>query len=177
MFDNQKLSKAMNSLKKGNKDAIEIIFDQTNRLVYYQVFGIVKDHNLTEDLMQDVYMKVIKKIDSYQDNYYPKAWILTIARNEALNVIKKRQREVLVTDDKISFIEADSQSETPLIDLAHEVLDEQSFLIVMYCVVENKTRREVGEMLNLSTSGVTFKLNEALTKLRGYLEGGAKNDK
>ncbi|HBT59980.1 MAG TPA: hypothetical protein DEA45_04050 [Acholeplasmataceae bacterium] len=173
MFDNQKLSKAMNSLKKGNKDAIEVIYDQTSRLVYYQVYQICHDHNLTEDLMQDVYMKVVNRIDSYQDQQSPKAWILMIARNETLNLIKKRQREVIIEDNKISFIQAEEVEQTPLINLAHEVLDEQSFLIVMYCVVENKTRREVGEIFNLSTSGVTFKLNEALTKLRGYLEGGA----
>ncbi|HKL61066.1 MAG TPA: sigma-70 family RNA polymerase sigma factor [Acholeplasma sp.] len=176
MFDNKKLSRAMLSLKAGDESVFEYIYDQTNRLVYYQIYSIVADHGLTEEVMQDVYMKIIDKIHTYEDKSYPKAWIMMIARNESLNLVKKRNRELIISDEKISFISADEKSETPLIDTAHEVLDEQSFLIVMYCVVENKTRREVGDIFNLSTSGVTFKLNEALTKLRGYLEGGANNE-
>ena len=142
MFDNKRLSRAMLSLKAGDESVFEYIYDQTNRLVYYQIYSIVADHGLTEEVMQDVYMKIIDKINTYEDKTYPKAWIMMIARNEALNLLKKRKRELIISDEKISFISADEKSESPLIDTAHEILDEQSFLIVMYCVVENKNQKK-----------------------------------
>jgi len=40
----------------------------------------------------------------------------------------------------------------------------------MLCVVEGYKRREVAKMYNLSTSGVTWKLNNALEKLRRELQ-------
>jgi hypothetical protein len=37
MFDNIKLKNAMRDLKKGNNNAMDYIYDVTNRMVYYQI--------------------------------------------------------------------------------------------------------------------------------------------
>lgn len=174
MFDQLKLKLAMRDLKNGQANAIEQIYDMTNRMVYYQIYRIVKRKEVTEDLMQDVYMKVYQNRHLYSDDQ-PKSWILKIARNEAINHYHKQQRETLIDVELINQPTQDN-SDTPLIDLAAQILDEQEFMIVMQCVVEGKTRKEVATQLNLSTSGVTFKLGVALDKLKNQLEGGTNHD-
>jgi DNA-directed RNA polymerase specialized sigma subunit len=47
-----------------------------------------------------------------------------------------------------------------------KILDEEEFLLVAYSVLEGKSRREVAKILDLSPSGVTYKLNLALEKLK-----------
>lgn len=161
MFSEQKLIKAMEALKNGDDSSFDVIYDQTNRLVYYVIYSILKNHHQSEDVMQDVYMKVCEKISSYTNS--PKAWISTIARNLAINQYNKNKKEVSDFDfDKIST----TRPETPLIDLAAKILPEDEFTITMLCVCEGYKRREVAKIVNLSTSGVTWKLDNALKKLK-----------
>ncbi|PKK86804.1 MAG: hypothetical protein CVV63_03585 [Tenericutes bacterium HGW-Tenericutes-8] len=175
MFDNIKLKAAMRDLKNGHNNAIDYIYDVTHRMVYYQIYQIIKRRDVSEDIMQDVYMKVFQNIGQYSEQNQPKSWILSIARNEALNQYKKRKRETVVDIDTLNQKSYD-QTASPIIDLASQILDEDEFIIVMSCIVDQKTRKAVGKLLNLSTSGVTFKLNVALDKLKNQLEGGTKHD-
>lgn len=163
----------MLALKNGDDSYFEIIFEQTHRLVYYIIYSILKNKEDSEDVMQEVYMKIYEKINQYTDS--PKAWISRIARNLAINKYNKNKKEHVnyLDDDVIESIPS-FKEETPLIDMAVKLLPEDEFMIVMLCVVEKYTRREVGKLYNLSTSGVTWKLNTALEKIRKELQNEQK---
>lgn len=160
-----KLEKAFQALKKGDETAFVEIYEATHRLVYYTIYQILKDSELAKDIMQDTYLKVHEKIDSYRSDS-PKAWIMTIARNLAINAYNRRKKELLLDYETIDYLAAEERKTTPLIDLAAKKLSEDEFLILMLCVCERYKRREVAEIMNLSTSGVTWKLNQALEKLK-----------
>ncbi|HNZ74301.1 MAG TPA: sigma-70 family RNA polymerase sigma factor [Bacilli bacterium] len=164
MFDEIRLKRSMEKLQQGNDEAFEYIYDSTHRLVYYQIYSILKSHQEAENIMQDVYIKVYRNIDKYK-NDNPRAWIVTIARNEAINLYHKNKKEVFMDEEELdAFSEEDEK--TPLINLAVKILDEEEFLLVAYSVLEGKSRREVAKILDLSPSGVTYKLNLALEKLK-----------
>ena len=55
-------------------------------------------------------------------------------------------------------------------DAARKLLSEDEYEILMLCQVAGYKRREVAKMLDLSINTVTWKNNEALKKLRKYLE-------
>lgn len=172
---NRKLESAMKAFQNGDVDGFNTIYQAIHRLVFYVIYGIVKDYQRAEDLLQNVFMTVYEKKDEYRKKESVKAWIIQIARNMALNEWKREQRVVVSERDTIDAIhkkENEANPDTPLIDLAKDILPEDEFLIVMLCVVEGYTRREVGKLLNLSTSGVTWKLNRALEQLRTTIEGG-----
>ncbi|MGI6359952.1 MAG: RNA polymerase sigma factor [Acholeplasmatales bacterium] len=168
MYDEKRLKKYIDKLKLGDLNAMDVIYDETHKLVYYHAYHILKDPYLTEDILQDTYLKLLENIESY-DNKNPRAYITTIAKNLSLNLLKKERRQVLVPETTLDVI-TNENSETPLIELASFILEEDEFMILIYCVVEGKTRKRVGEMLNLSTSGVTYKLDLALEKLRNYIK-------
>src|SRR5690554_2917500 len=96
MFNDKLLEKSMEKLKQGDTSSFDIIYDQTYKLVYYIIYQILKDKMVSEDIMQDVYIKVYQKISMYQENTSPKAWISKIAKNLALNELKRRQREQIL---------------------------------------------------------------------------------
>ncbi|MFA5719934.1 MAG: RNA polymerase sigma factor [Acholeplasmataceae bacterium] len=158
----------MERLKKGDINAMDVIYDETHKLIYYHAYHILKDPYLTEDIVQETYLKIHADINIYQ-NQNPRAWIITIAKNLSLNLLKRESRTIVVDESSLDVIDS-KQSDTPLIELANHLLDEEEFMILMYCVVEEQTRRKVGELLGLSTRGVTYKLNVALDKLRQYIK-------
>lgn len=173
MFDNHKLEISMKRLKNGDLQAFDEIYDQTNRIVYYVIYQIVKEQSLAEDVMQDVYMHLVDKIDLYDPQTTPKAWIVQMARNLAINEYNKRTKEMIVEDEEIDLIASSPTSkETPLIDLARANLPEDEFLILMLCVGEGKTRKEVAEVVGLSTSGVSWKLDQAMKKMKKLVKEG-----
>lgn len=178
MFDNIKIEKSMQLLKNGDTSAFDTIYEETHRMVFYIVYPIVKDYARAEDVTQNVYIKVYEKINLYKENTSAKAWIATIAKNLALNEYKKYKNDVVIDIEKSNNIPEDvNQENTPLIDLASENLAEDEFMVVMLCVCEGYKRREVAKILNLSTSGVTWKLDNALKKLKSLTEGETYENK
>lgn len=166
-----KLEKAMQKLKTGNKDdAFEEIYDITHKLVYYVIYRILKDPQETEGITQEVYMRLYQNIDKYESGN-PRAYITTIARNLAINEYNKKMKtKVYYMDDVEKLADSKEYDDIPTIKLAKEILDEQEFLIVMLSTVQNYTRKALAKMFDLSTSGVTYKLNIALNKLKEALK-------
>ncbi len=178
MFESVKLKKAMESLKKGDKSFFDVVYDQTFKLVYQVIYGIIKDPEKTNDLVQETYMKVLEKIHLYKENNSPKAWICMIARNIAINKYNQDKRCINIDIEDLNKVDNTKEKtiDTPIMDLALKILDPEEYQIVMLLVVNNMTRKECAEIFNLSISGVTWKLNNALKKLKKALEEGDENE-
>jgi len=87
----QKLQKSsdeelMEYLRQGQKDALSILFDRHYRLVFSVAIRILHDHGEAEDLMQEVFLDVLRKIDQYDPvKGSAKTWILQYAYHRSLN--------------------------------------------------------------------------------------------
>ncbi|MDE7300694.1 MAG: RNA polymerase subunit sigma-24, partial [Clostridia bacterium] len=80
------LDKLMTRLSEGDKTAFEKIYSLTSKTVYYVALSVVKERSLAEDVMQSVYLNVLKFARQYRKGSNAKAWIARITRNEALNL-------------------------------------------------------------------------------------------
>lgn len=90
------LKAAINGIKQKDETAFEFIYNSTSSSVYGIIKAIIKDHNKTEDVMQETYIKMIKSINSYNYKYNFKSWLLTIARNTALDYYRKIIKEEVI---------------------------------------------------------------------------------
>lgn len=166
------LDKLMSKFIKGDKSAFEKIYNQTRQSVYYVSLAILRNRALAEDVMQSTYLNILKNIDKYKPGTNASAWIIRIARNEALNLKKSRSREQYVDEIENDGLFGATQTDDYglLIDLARKILPEDEFMIVMLVTACGYKRREIAEMFNYPVSSVTWKYNEALAKLRKSLE-------
>lgn len=118
------LEQAMISLQAGNLEAFEIIYEKSYKSIFYVIFGIVKDYALAEDVSQNVYLRIVEKIHLYKAGTNPLAWMITIAKNQAFNELRKNKKEVIVdieTLDNLQNIDNKDNLDTPLIDLAKKI--------------------------------------------------------
>ncbi len=76
----------------GNGDAFTKIYELTKKDVYLSIYIYIKNQETIKDLIQDVYMKVIDSIDSYEVGTNFRAWISRIARNITINYLNKMNR-------------------------------------------------------------------------------------
>lgn len=166
------LDELMTKLAEGDSAAFGSIYRQTEKTVYYIALSVVRDRALAEDVMQNVYLNVIRNAGSYRAGTNARAWIAKIARNEAVNLYKKRSREQSVDERECPalFGTAEADDYGLLVDHARKILPQEEFAILMLVTAEGYKRREIAKMLDLPVATVTWKYNRAIAKLRRSLE-------
>ncbi len=158
-------------LRKGYEDAFEECYYQYKNLVYYVVIKIVHKKELAEELVQDTFIKMYQSINSFDGRHF-QAWLLTIARNLALNELKKQKTEVEFADYLV-YDELDVRSEMKdlLYDLEH-ILNPKEYEIFILRIIYDMKQREIAEYLNIPIGTVGWTYREALKKVKKIYRKG-----
>jgi RNA polymerase sigma-70 factor (ECF subfamily) len=83
-------------------EALSELYIRLHSTVYNWVKQYVRDPHISEDLAQDVWIKVAQNVARYRPGTKPMAWLATITRNTAVDYLRKEQRrptEVVQPDD------------------------------------------------------------------------------
>ncbi len=171
------LEKKVAEYRAGNAAAFDYIYECTNRTVYFAALYVVRDRAAAEDITQDTYLRALGALENYAAGTNFAAWLARIARNLALNHVKKQSREQTTDFCDEAEIRKYGTGETELpyiFDVAAKLLAADEYEILMLCQVAGYKRREVAAMLGMPTATVTWKNNVAIKKLKEYLkkEGG-----
>lgn len=165
----KELNKLVSNLQNGDMTVFDDIYYETKSLVYYAILNILKDKSLSEDIMQDTYLKSLEKIHSFKPRYSFKSWIVTIARNLALNEYNRRKRELSYDPnvDEYIFGSEDNTSEKELIvKQMIETLKPEAREIVILHVVGDLKFREIAAIVGKPLGTVSWIYNEAIKKLK-----------
>jgi len=76
---------------EGQEKALEALVDRYLRPLYNFVFQLVRDENVTQDIVQEVFVKVWKNASSFDANKKFSTWIFAIAKNTAFDYLKKKK--------------------------------------------------------------------------------------
>jgi RNA polymerase sigma-70 factor (ECF subfamily) len=170
---NTELKDMVKNLQDGNIGYFDPIYYETKNVVYYTILGILKDPNISEDIMQETYIKMLEKIHSYKPTSNFKSWLITIARNLAINEFNKRKREYNVneTENEVIFgsVESNSEKELIVMELLNILKDEEKQIVIMHVLGDLK-HREIAKMLGKPIGTVTWAYNEAIKKLKSEYE-------
>ena len=166
------LDKFIKKFMNGDASAFDEIYNRTRKSVYYVALSILRDKALAEDVMQTTYLRVLKNIHSYTLGTNASAWIIKIAKNEAINMKKVRMREQSVDEYENPTLFGVNEPDTygELIDLAKRLLADDEFSILMLVTACGYKRKEIGKMFDMPTPTVTWKYQNALLKMRNALE-------
>jgi RNA polymerase sigma-70 factor (ECF subfamily) len=78
-------------IKKGDGKSLEILIRRYLKPVYGFVYKYVGNMQEAEDITQDVFVKVWKNLKKFDRQRSFKAWIFTIAKNTAIDFLKKKK--------------------------------------------------------------------------------------
>ena len=166
------LDKFIKKFINGDASAFDEIYNRTRKSVYYVTLSILRDKALAEDVMQTTYMRVLKNIQGYALGTNASAWIIKIAKNEAINIKKVRMREQSVDEHENVSLFGVSEPDTygELTDLAKRLLSDDEFSILMLVTACGYKRKEIAKMIDMPIPTVTWKYQNALSKMRTALE-------
>lgn len=154
-------------IANGDNAAFEEFYIKTKRGVYAFLHTYFHNAADTEDAMQSVYLNVKKGIANYRAGSNGRAWLLQIAKNLALNELKKRKREIVTAEIELPVAEYTGISVT---DIMERVLTEEEQRIVALHVLWGYKHREIADILGCPTGTVTSKYKRAIEKLRKSLK-------
>lgn len=158
---------------QGNRNGLKEIYEAYFSYIYKVIYGILQNKENTEDMTADFFLKLWRIAPSYQAGNGHKGFMATIARNMALDFLRKNKREIL--NEEIGEEMGSETIESAVVDRisiekALQVLKPDERLIIHIKVMEGLTYREIAEALQMPIGTVTWKYQEAIKKLRrlGY---------
>ncbi len=164
------------SAQSGNKDAYgELVLKYQKRLFRF-IFMMLGSKDATEDIVQEAFVNGYLALNSFEPErpFYP--WLATIARNLALNRIKKADKEKPASeyDDLISAVPdkaanpleriIDKENERRLA-LAVAALPEQYRMVFVLRTFEKLSYEEIAKQLHIAPGTVDSRLYRAREKL------------
>ncbi|MGV8982668.1 RNA polymerase sigma factor [Clostridium sp.] len=164
-----------NKRKKHFEKQISIVYKELYKFIY----SIIKNQNLTEDILQQTLMKAYEKFDTIQDIKKFKPWIFTIAKNESLSWIRKYNREIPSEHTYLELLAGHSEDIPEELLIKHETKKQVKESIKMLNPVDQEiiylryyydlNFNEIALILNLNENTVKTKHKRAKKKIYNNL--------
>ena len=101
MTDKQKDSELIKEFKKGNQEAYAELVGKYSEKVHNLAMRITRNQEDTEEILQDVFLTVYRKIDSFQGKSAFSSWLYRITVNTSFMKLRKRKQHAAIAIDDI----------------------------------------------------------------------------
>ena len=181
MTDEQ-FNAAMHRMRKKDKSALKEIYEEYISFIYHTVLNIVKSKENAEDITSEFFIKLWEKADNYKEGHGHKGYLATIARNMAIDHLRKYGKEDLssgMSEDEEIPDELELLSDpggTPEEQIIEEVSVEEALSrlkpgyreIISMKVLSDMTFKEIAEVLQMPMGTVTWNYQQAIKILRRF---------
>ena len=159
---------------KDKRDFQEVLYRKYADQMYSVVVMYAKDADDAADILQESFIHVFRKLDTFRFESPLGAWIRRIVVNKALEYFRKEKR-------KKEFIEDISTQDSPIIDgildqintkeivrLVNDLPAKAAMILKLYAI-EGYQHNEIASMLEISEGTSKSQLNRARTLLKQKL--------
>lgn len=153
----------------GDRQAYAGLIQAHYKPVFLACLGILGKPCDAEDMAQTTFLKGFTEIRGLRDGAQFRAWIIRIARNESINLLRKRQRMERSFDNPVHPSTGQEATHTIDLDRALARLPEplRSPLVMYY--LDGQDVQKVARQLKMSASNVYQRLRTGLQQLHQQL--------
>lgn len=178
-------SELVHNYVDGDENALSTLVYRHKQKIYRFIYSKVLDRNVTEDIFQDTFIKVIKtiKLGKYNEEGKFLPWVMRIAHNLVIDYFRKNNRMPKFdnSDDfNIFSIIGDSslnaekqlikdQIDSDLQKIISELPDDQRDVLVMR-IYKDMSFKEIAECTGVSINTALGRMRYALINLRKLIE-------
>jgi RNA polymerase sigma-70 factor (ECF subfamily) len=183
--------KLIERARRGNSGAFEELVRRHSSRVYGMSFKVLRNREDAEDNLQNAFCKAYGKIQQFEGKSQFSTWLMRIAINEALMMLRKRRSEGFVrvsadweTDDRettrdFTDLHADPERQCVTRELAARALDTLQPALkntFMLQIGEGWTNRELATALEVTKDTVKSRMFRARTAMRQHLQELSKRE-
>ena len=168
-------------IQKGDIEAFETLVRKYHRNLLSFIFRIVKDSDLTEDIGQEVFLKVYQELHRFDpDRGTPfAAWLFIVARNQCLSELRKMVRTDPLTEAICQTLaHADKSAEAALIHreemealTACLVQLSEPFRTTLIMSLQGASLAEIADLVEVPVATIKTRLFRAKEKIKLLLKG------
>lgn len=170
----------MLKVKDGNLDKLGLLFERYKKPLFGFFYNMNKDAELCEDLVQNVFLRILKYRYLFRGEGDFKTWMFHIARNVNHDHYRKNKvgkaESVDLWENRLGHEDAYSvqllqDEETKMLSMALDRLPADKREIILLSKYQEKKYKEIGEILGCTEGAVKVKVFRALQDLKAvYLQ-------
>jgi len=147
-------------------------------LVFTLIYRMINDYDMSHDLTQDTFIRVVINIRKVKNEKHFMAWMCTIARNVARDYLRKFKRQATISLEEIGESLGRSGIESTrrqvIIQDALCRLNERDRALLALSYFQGFNLSEVAKIMNISEKSIKVALFRARQRLRKELIGYEK---
>jgi RNA polymerase sigma-70 factor (ECF subfamily) len=169
----------LQSIAEGDRTSMHTLYARHNVRVYRFILRIVRDTNIAEDLVSQVFLDVWRTAKQFEGRSQVSTWLLSIARFKALTALRQRRFED-IDQDEVREIADDSDTPETSLERATTCailracvakLSPAHQEIINLVYYHEKSVEEVGQIIGIPQSTVKTRMFYARKQLADLLRG------
>lgn len=190
-LEEQEDSELMRRYAEGDKRAFTLLFERHKQPVFNFILRSCGRRDVAEELLQEVFLRVVKSASSYRQKAKFTTWLYTIARNACIDAARKRSRADVYSlqnpigdgdDDERTHqdrlvdgearsggVDADRKAFRDRLQKALQKLPDKQREVFVLREISGLTFAEVAEVVDAKVPTVKSRMRYALKTLRGEL--------
>ena len=162
------LKELLIQLQNEKMEYFDEFYNLTKNKVFYMAYSILQDYHLSEDILQDTYIKFLKHKKKVKVDGNILSYLLEISKNLSLNYVNKHKKVVNIDNIVFKYEEQYQEKfeELKLVKDMKKILNENEFQIVILKIINELTNNEIAQLLNKPLGTVLWTYNNAIKKLR-----------
>lgn len=166
-------------LKSRDNKAFNYLYDNYSGALYSIVLQVLGDTELSNDVLQEVFVNIWRKIDIYdpaKGRLF--TWMLNIARNAAIDTLRSKNYQNSQKNQPLpDFVDGNKPGQTTQVNIDNiglrkllERLKVEYRVLLDLAYFKGYTHEEIAEMENIPLGTVKTRIRNALIQLRGFLK-------
>ncbi len=162
-------------IKAGNRQALEELYDAYAGMVYGVVLKMIRNEELAQEIVQDVFLRVWKSIDSYDPAKAKiSTWMINIARNRTIDEIRSKNYRNLQENQSIHD-SVHEEGKTGRVEMKVDAIGLKSVinrlrpeqkLLLEFVYFGGYTHEEAARELNIPLGTVKTRIRSSILELR-----------
>lgn len=164
---------------RGDRAAFEQLYTATRAKLYGVVLRILKRHDLADEVMQETYLRIWGSAASFDPSRAsPITWMVTIARNRAIDLVRKRSEASIEEEPEAMDVAADVPSPLAARELSEDLkrlmncigaLDADRKQMVLLAYYNGLSREQLAAKFEKPVNTIKTWLRRSLIEIRECL--------
>lgn len=168
--------------EKSRQQAFRLIVTRYQKKLYWHIRRILVDHDDTDDVLQNTFIKTWKGLDGFKEDAQLYTWLYRIATNETMSFIRARKAELFVRFGDVEFSMEDKLQDTnnfkgddiqKKLQLAIHQLPEKQRLVFTMKYFEDIKYEDMSKILDTSVGALKASYHHAVKKIEAYIRNTA----
>jgi len=166
----------MSQVRSGVGEMLGVLFERYQLPLFNFFYKLTGNRSASEDLVQEVFLRILKYRHSYRMETGFRAWMYQIARNARVDLLRRKQHTEVSWEPEMSpgvapEDSAQQQQESALLYMALQELPDEKREVLVLSRFQDLKYEQIAEIFGCEVSTVKVKVHRALHDLREIFRG------